>query len=347
MSALQLVVGPEAHYQIKRHGLNPKLFDKWLGASGGPKWLPLAALERHLIQNFIPADQPLHFMGTSSGAWRCAALCHPQAEAAHQRLEQGYINQWYDAKPSQAEIERQCRHLLAEAFPESDRAAMLANPLRHLNVIVCRGSGIVASGSRPLAALGAGLSAVVNAFGRNHLSLLWQRWVLHAKAQTAYAGMTDLPTQDTQLTEAGLIDALLASGSIPVALRGVKDLPNTAPGYYYDGGVTDYHLDLPALQHGGLTLYPHFYPFAVPGWFDKNLPWRRAGAHFRKVAILAPTSEFIAKLPDGKLPDRSDFARWPNQQRIDNWNRAVELGQELADAFSELKQDPERFIRRI
>ncbi|WP_298443784.1 patatin-like phospholipase family protein [uncultured Ferrimonas sp.] len=342
MSLLQLVVGPEARYQIEHHGLASGLFDKWIAASGGPKWLPLAPLERHLIEHFIPAQQPMTFMGTSSGAWRCAALCHPDPVNAHQRLQQGYIGQWYEVQPSPEEVEQQCRALLSQAFAEADRAAMLAHSHRHLNLIVCHGRGLVASDKRAVVAAGAAMSSLLNLFGRRNLAAFWRRWVLHAKADTPFAGMTDLPSSNTQLTANGLLDALLASGSIPMVLRGVKDLPNTEPGYYYDGGVTDYHLDLPALQHGGLTLYPHFYANAAPGWFDKALPWRRASANFRKVAMLVPSPQFVARLPGGKLPDRSDFAQWSNQQRTDNWHRAVDMGHELVEAFTQLQQDPQR-----
>ncbi|QIZ78615.1 alpha/beta hydrolase [Ferrimonas lipolytica] len=347
MSLLQLIVGPEAGYQIEQNGLEAALFDKWIAASGGPKWLPLAPLERHLIQSFMPQQHSVTFLGTSSGAWRCAALCHPQPAAAHQRLEHGYINQWYDAKPNQTEVEQQCRGILSTAFDGGQRQALLDNPHRHLNLIVCHGRSLVASEHRTVAAVGAGIGALANVLSRKTLSLFWRRWVLHAKLLSPFSALDDLPTQSARLTETGLIDALVATGSIPLVLRGVPNLEGTAPGYYYDGGVTDYHLDLPALQQGGLTLYPHFYPHAAPGWFDKSLPWRRANSNFRKVAMLVPSAQFIARLPEGKLPDRNDFAKWGNQQRIDNWNRSVELGHELVEAFKQLQDDPQRGLMRL
>ncbi|WP_156904784.1 alpha/beta hydrolase [Ferrimonas senticii] len=339
---LQLVVGQEAKYQIERHGLIPSLFDKWLGASGGPKWLPLAPLERHLSQHFIGHSQPMTMLGTSSGAWRCTTLCHPEPEQAHLRLQQGYIHQWYAQKPSQAEVERQCRDLLAKAIAGAEPQQLLSHPNRHLNLIVCRGKGIAASEHRGVATLAAACTMALNLLGREQLGWLWQRWVLHAKADSPFIGMRDLLTHNTQLTADGLLDAMLATGSIPVVLRGVADLPNTEPGYYYDGGVTDYHLDLPALTQGGLSLYPHFYPYAAPGWFDKSLPWRRAKGNFRKVVMLVPSAEFVAQLPDGRLPDRHDFAKMDNATRIDRWQRSVELGEQLIDAFEQLRQDPSK-----
>ncbi|SHH97081.1 patatin-like phospholipase domain-containing protein [Ferrimonas marina] len=339
---LQLVAGVEARRQIAQQGLTPKLFDKWIAASGGPKWLPLAALDRHLSQHFLSSTQPLTLMGTSSGAWRCAALCHPQVEAAHQRLQYHYIHQRYDAPPSQQEVAQQCRALLEAAFEPQSRAALVGHPHRRLNLIVCRGP--FARGDKASMLTAAGLTALVNLLSRRAISLLWQRWVLHSGEAGPFTRMEDLPTYCAPLSGDSLIPALLASGSIPMVLPGETALPGVSSGRYFDGGITDYHLDLPALSQGGLTLYPHFYPSVTPGWFDKALPWRRASANLSKVVILAPTAEFVAQLPGGKLPDRTDFKRLPTEQRIQAWERASAHGELLVEAFERLREDPMRHL---
>ena len=87
----------------------------------------------------------------------------------------------------------------------------------------------------------------------------------------------DLPTQYTKVDQTNLHQTLMASGSIPLVLRGVKDINNAPHGIYRDGGIIDYHLDLPLAQASeGLVLYPHFFPVIKPGWFDKNLKSRHA-----------------------------------------------------------------------
>ncbi|MEI6741218.1 MAG: patatin-like phospholipase family protein, partial [Gemmatimonadaceae bacterium] len=103
---------------------------------------------------------------------------------------------------------------------------------------------------------------------------------------------------------------------------------------HWDGGVTDYHLDLEPPAGDGLVLYPHFYPHVVPGWFDKALPWRRAhGPQLARTLLIAPSDRFVASLPGGKIPDRRDFASLSHTVREQRWQavreRTTELGDEL------------------
>ena len=63
-----------------------------------------------------------------------------------------------------------------------------------------------------------------------------------------YAGL--LPTQHTELSTTNLRQAVLASGSIPLVLNPVEDIAGAGVGRYYDGGVTDYHFDLPFTDNG-------------------------------------------------------------------------------------------------
>jgi hypothetical protein len=61
-----------------------------------------------------------------------------------------------------------------------------------------------------------------------------------------------------------------------------------------------------------LVLYPHFQKSVVPGWLDKGLKWRHKATHFLdNMVLLAPDPDWIKqKLPNGKLPDRTDFVRY-------------------------------------
>ncbi len=343
---LQLVVGPEARKRILEEGFHPALFDKVIAASGGPKWIPLAALDRHLLYRFFPQDHPLSLLGTSSGAWRCAMLADPAGEQAHRRLQDGYIHQRYDRPPTPAEVDRVCGSLLARAVAQG-APGICANPHRRLNVIICRGRHFNRSGRRASQLAGLMVTAVTNLASRHTLPISWERVVVSADPDTPFATMSDLPTELACLTPENLLPVLLATGSIPLVLSGVREIPGLPEGRYFDGGVTDYHLDLPALKSGGLTLYPHFYPHAAPGWFDKRLPWRRAGENFDKVAILAPDPTFIARLPGGKLPDRTDFKQLETERRIRHWERAAELGEALVDTFERLVANPAPYLRSL
>jgi hypothetical protein len=131
---------------------------------------------------------------------------------------------------------------------------------------------------------------------------------------------------------------LLASGSIPMVMQGVRDLPGAGAGTYRDGGLLDYHLDLP--YHGDdIVLYPHFTDRVIPGWFDKSLPWRHSSPQgLRDVLLVAPSRDYLARLPYGKLPDRSDFKRFmgDDTRRNQYWQTAMNESQRLGDEFLEL-----------
>jgi hypothetical protein len=106
---------------------------------------------------------------------------------------------------------------------------------------------------------------------------------------------------------------------------------------HWDGGVLDYHLDLDFGAADGLVLYPHFYDRVVPGWFDKGLRWRRGRArHFRRTLLIAPSAEFVATLPGGKIPDRRDFYAFGHAERERRWSAVRDASERLGDALQEL-----------
>ena len=77
----------------------------------------------------------------------------------------------------------------------------------------------------------------------------------------------------------------------------------------------------------------------VPGWFDKFLPWRHAdAARQARTILIAPSRAYLQHLPQGKLPDRSDFKSFAghDQQRRQYWRQATAESQRLGDAFCEL-----------
>ena len=146
-------------------------------------------------------------------------------------------------------------------------------------------------------------------------------------------------------------DALLASGSIPLVCEPVRDPAGAARGDYWDGGLIDYHLALPYHTLGGIVLYPHFVPYVTPGWLDKFLPWRkrpRTHPWLDNVLLIAPSREFLARLPGGRLPERQDFYRYglDHAARIRAWRRAIGECERFADevmAWLE-RPDPTRLM---
>jgi hypothetical protein len=87
----------------------------------------------------------------------------------------------------------------------------------------------------------------------------------------------------------------------------------------------------------------------VPGWLDKSMPWRVAkGPWLDNVVLLAPSREFVATLPRGKLPDRGDFHRYAgdDRARMRDWRRAMAECERLAEAFHAFadRPDPSRVL---
>jgi hypothetical protein len=96
----------------------------------------------------------------------------------------------------------------------------------------------------------------------------------------------------------------------------------------------DYHLDLPYPAVDGLVLYPHFYPHIIPGWFDKRLSWRRPTAQrLDNVLLVAPSPDWVSRLPYGKIPDRNDFKQLDDVSRQRYWRQVTAETTRLGDAF--------------
>ena len=122
-----------------------------------------------------------------------------------------------------------------------------------------------------------------------------------------------------------------------MVLSGVRDIPGAPRGMYRDGGVIDYHLDLPQSAPDRLTLYLHFIDRIVPGWFDKKLSWRKPDpSNVDRTILVSPSQEFVSRLPYAKIPDRSDFLNLEPQERVRAWRTVVDMCDELADEFHEV-----------
>ncbi len=105
--------GPRALEIIRDEGLRPERVRVVAGAAGGPKWLVLYHLDRLLLAGFYDrCATPVHFIGSSIGAWRFAALCQNDAVGALDRFRDAYIHQRYDHKPTPAEVTAESRRVM-------------------------------------------------------------------------------------------------------------------------------------------------------------------------------------------------------------------------------------------
>ncbi|MEM6795055.1 MAG: patatin-like phospholipase family protein [Acidobacteriota bacterium] len=333
--ALRILAGPTARRRLAERGWDVEIFSLLLGAAGGPKWLVLSQLDRVLFGDFLARRKtPLNAYGTSIGSWRHACLAQADPAAAIGRFEKAYIEQSYSDRPNRREVSSVGRGVLREALGDGVEE-IPRHPKLITHIGTARGRGPLAFESLPLQALGLGLAILGNSVSRRGLEPWYQR-VIFSSGPWPGAGLAlgDFATESAPHQAANVADVLMASASIPMVLEGVSSPAGSPPGYYWDGGVIDYHHDLTAYRGDGLVLFPHFFSHITPGWFDKRKPRRRpAAAALDKVVLLTATEEFVADLPGGSIPDRRDFKTYGTEERLANWWRSVELCQALADEF--------------
>lgn len=342
-SLIDIRAGRQALDYIRTDGLPQESVKVMVGASGGPKWFVLSGLDKALLSEYFRNRTiPLDLIGTSAGSWRFSCFGQDDPLAAHERFEQGYLHTNYSDKPDPAEISRKARELVENIVSPESIGQILNNPVFRFNLIAVRSHGLTASDIKPLQMAGLGLAATSNLINRKHLSLFFTRTLFYHPAyeatdKPAFYNANDLPTDRVRLTEANLVDAIMASGSIPVVMQGVTGIVGAPSGRYRDGGITDYHFDMRFHQGDGLVLYPHFYPRMIPGWFDKALKHRRPSPqNTDNVVLVSPSQAFVDRLPYRKIPDRNDFARFTYDERIRYWKRVVDEGRRLGDEFQEL-----------
>ena len=369
-SAISVRLGARARAQIEREGLRPSDITCIPAAAGGPKGLALIPLDRWLFGEwFGQARHAPTLIGASIGAWRVAAAAQEDPVAALDELTRTYIeDQVYSAHPSPSEVARLIRLLARSPFaggPWSPRAQI---PLR---VVTARAAGALHHNASRLAFAKA---SIANFIARPRLARHLRRVVFSSGPVSAVdgmlagaghmnggaAGFDAFGAERVALTSANAEDALLGSGSIPLICDPVK-VANTAthmpPGWYWDGGLIDYHLYYPYHQLDGLVLYPHFIDSIIPGWLDKFVPWRKQGtgasngmgnAWLSNMILMSPSREFLRTLPNGKLPDRNDFYRYglDHPRRIADWKRAVAECGRFAEQAAAWLQAPDLSIAR-
>lgn len=340
---LTLRAGPQALAIVRERGLRMQDVDVLPGASGGAKWLSIGGMDRYLFGEFLkespdaPRERPMHLIGSSIGSWRMACLAQRDPVAALARGHHAYIyDQQYSAKPTTREITDVLVRALDSLLGPTGVSEILSHPWAHLHVITSQGRGWAASERRGLLTSSIALAAAGNVISRRTLAWQLRRFVFHRAGDASpFATLADLPTSHVPLTTENCRAALMASGSIPLLVSGVR-IPGV-PGMHWDGGVLDYHLDLDFGAGAGLVLYPHFYSHIVPGWFDKAMRWRRArGANFARALLVSPSDAWVARLPGGKIPDRSDFYSLSDAQRTARWQQVLDMSDELGDTLRDM-----------
>jgi len=356
MKALCLYAGPKALAHIRSHGLQPQDIATIAGAAGGPKGLILGPLDRFVFGQWLPqSSQPIDLVGASIGAWRLATACLQDCVPAFERLERDYIAQHYELEPGRKrptadQVSREFGRSLS-LFYGGRIEELLSHPRYQLHVMTSRGIGLLTREHPVFTPLGYAGAYVTNLISRG----LMDAWLERVVFSSSSAGQphplpfatSDYRTRQVLLSADNFMPAVQASCSIPFVLRAVHNVPAAPRGAYWDGGITDYHLhlDYRSPRPGpGIVLYPHFQRQVVPGWLDKALKWRHKATPFLdSMLLLAPDPDWVRRLPNGKLPDRTDFTRYANDlpARIQVWSTAARASEQLASEIAHWLQRPD------
>ncbi len=351
MHALRIYAGPQARRHLEQQGLSPSDVGVVPGAAGGPKGLVLGPLDRFLFGDWLSrSSQPVDLVGASIGAWRAATACLSRPAEALATLEREYIHQHIDLPPGQRRL---TADQISAGFADHLRrffggrtGEILGHPRFRLHVVAARGRRLLARDGRWRTPMGYLAAYAANAASRRALGQWLERVVFSAGQAPLPFEPGDFPTHQAPLTDANFMEALQASCSIPFLLKPVVDIPQAPAGVYWDGGITDYHLHLcyRSSADAPIVLYPHFQRAVVPGWLDKA--WRhrhRATAALDWTVVVAPDPDWVSRLPNGKLPDRSDFTRYGQdvRARAKVWSTAVAQAQRLADEWAQWLEHPD------
>lgn len=337
-SNIAVYAGARARKIIRDRGLREDDISGMIGASGGPKFLVLAGLDKYIFSNwFKKRTRPLDILGSSIGAWRGAAFACEDPVAKHEQFVNAYLTQHYDKKPSPADVTAESIRIMDNYLQDDDIDYILSRSGVRLNIISARCTGLSASDNSLLLSAALAPAAIANMASRNALLKFFTRTMFYDLRSVS--PFTSMAGQESRvpLTADNIRGAILSSGSIPFVMEGISGIPGAPEGTYRDGGLTDYH-PVPSGEHDGIILYPHFTERIVPGWLDKGLSWRRPSKEsLADVLLIAPSKKFIGELPHRKIPDRTDFKAYAGNDggRLKYWNEVIQKSSIIGEEFME------------
>lgn len=342
MENIRVRAGRRAYEQIRSGGFTLDCIGTYVGPAGGPRWLVASGFDLTLLERgLLGRARPIWLVGASAGAWRFAAWLQPEAVKSYHRLMEAYISTTYSRKDTPETILQSVAEIINSYIEDDALSFALANKQYRLAVMTCRMKHLTASEGMLAQKAGFILSFLANAL---HPSLNYrfaERVVFfYGTKPPDFCLRKGFRGRCIPLSEINFKSAVIASGAIPIAVAGVKDIFGAPDGVYRDGGFLDYHINQDyTTQSDEATLFFHHQERIVPGWMDKRLKRRRPPeTALDSVVMVYPSETFIAGLPDGRIPDRGDFKTFVDDQatRIANWRRTVELAAPLGEEFLEL-----------
>ncbi|RYL25510.1 patatin-like phospholipase family protein [Acinetobacter piscicola] len=338
-AALTIQAGSLAKQLIEKEGLQAHHVDMIPGAAGGPKGIGLMGLDQAIFGEFLPqAKQRRFLIGSSVGAWRFAGIVAQGEKLGPEKLAELYINLPFKKGMKIADIEKISRDMLHGILGDQTQR-LVDHPDYHLTIIAAKAEHLFQSDHK--FALYSSLLGIIgsNAISRDHLNKFMQRVICQPTDFPQFKIQDDaFKTHYINFNIDNVADWLMASGSIPAVTPAVKNIADAPQGAYRDGGLIDYHIDLP-FESKGIVLYPHFTDSITPGWFDKMFKSRRANPQNQaRTLLISPSQDYLNSLPLGRLPDRKDFVLkgLSDAERKKLWKQTVVESQRMGDEFLEL-----------
>jgi len=339
---IEILAGNKALTIIQDKGLDENDIKAIVGASGGPKFLVLAGIDRIILNTwFKKRSDTLFFLGSSIGAWRGTAFACKDPVKYLDIFTESYLKQRYTTKPSYKDITNESIRIINDFIKENDIDYILNKSNVRLNIISAQCTGLSSYDKKAALLLSFIPAMFLNTISRKLFLKIYHRTLFYDKREIPTFIDTFKPANRVTLTNDNFKQALLSSGSIPFVMEGVKDISGAPPGTYRDGGLLDYHINIDFNIKDKIVLFPHFGSKVIPGWFDKHISWRSPDREFfPNTVIVAPSKKFIDSLPMGKIPDRKDFKTFfqRDNERLKYWNEVITKSNIVGEEFMEAVQ---------
>ncbi|SEM37716.1 hypothetical protein SAMN04489760_11260 [Syntrophus gentianae] len=342
MNSIRIKAGRKTYELIRDGGFSLDRISTFFAPAAGPRWLVATGFDLTLLRTgLLGRKRPVHLIGSSSGAWRFAAWLQPEAEKSYQNLMDAYIRMSFRRGDSAQSVLKQLIEVV-NAYIEDDALPFaLASKQYRLAVVTSRARHLIASETLWIQSSGLAICFLLNALSRSRLNSFLDRVVFFSgPTRPRFCLHRPFRGSFVPLNEVNFKQAVLASGAVPLAVAGIRDIYGAPRGVYRDGGLLDYHQNHDYTgRDDEVTLFFHYQDRIIPGWFDKRLKYRKTPDDVLDHTLLVfPNEEFVRHLPLGKIPDREDFRTFIDEplSRIRNWQETVKRSEPLGEQFLEL-----------
>jgi hypothetical protein len=342
MSQLRIKAGLRTYEIIKDGGFNFDLVSTYFGPAAGPRWLIASGFDLTLMKSgLLGRKRAVHLIGSSAGAWRFAAWLQPDALNCYQKFLNGYVDIKFKRADTPATILEKYKDLINLYLEDDALPFALANKKYRLAIITARARNLIAAENIWLQKTGLIACYLLNFISRNNIYRFADRVVFYNGSKPpSFCFRPQFRGSFVHMNEINFKYAVMASGAIPLVVKGVHDIYGAPQGVYRDGGLIDYHLTHQyAAKENDIVLFFHHQERIIAGWLDKKHLNRVPNAEtLKNVLMVFPTQSFVEKLPGEKIPDRTDFLTYidDHKTRINNWRQAVQIAAPLGEEFLEL-----------